>query len=64
MNTTEIFLIAMLIIFAVPWLVWRSGRTDTTRRWWWCRSSAASCWGPGVLGAAFPDYYAFVFRPR
>jgi Kef-type K+ transport system membrane component KefB len=28
MTTTEIFLIAMLIIFTVPYLVWRLGRTD------------------------------------
>ena len=28
MNTTEIFLIAMTIIFSVPWLIWRLGRTD------------------------------------
>ena len=28
MNTTEIFLIAMILIFAVPWLIWRIGRTE------------------------------------
>ena len=28
MNTTEIFLIAMAIIFSVPYLIWRLGRTD------------------------------------
>ena len=28
MSTTEIFLIAMAIIFSVPYLVWRLGRTD------------------------------------
>ena len=28
MNTTEIFLIAMAIIFTVPYLLWRLGRTD------------------------------------
>ena len=28
MTTTEIFLIALLIIFTVPWLIWRLFRTD------------------------------------
>src|SRR3546814_5281955 len=28
MTTSEIFLIALLIIFAVPWLFWRLLRTD------------------------------------
>ena len=28
MNTAEIFLIAMTIIFSVPYLIWRLGRTD------------------------------------
>ena len=28
MGTTEIFLIAMLIIFSVPYLIWRLGNTD------------------------------------
>ena len=28
MNTTEIFLIAMTIIFTVPYLIWRLGKTD------------------------------------
>ena len=28
MTTTEIFLIAMLLIFALPYLVWRLGGTD------------------------------------
>ena len=28
MNTTEVFLIAMLIIFTVPYLIWRLGKTE------------------------------------
>ncbi|MFN3470365.1 MAG: cation:proton antiporter, partial [Novosphingobium sp.] len=28
MATTEVFLIALTIILAVPWLVWRIFRTD------------------------------------
>jgi len=28
MNTSEIFLIAMTIIFTIPFLVWRIGKTE------------------------------------
>ena len=28
MTTTEIYLIAMAIIFTVPYLIWRVGNTD------------------------------------
>jgi hypothetical protein len=28
MSTVEIYLIALVIIFAVPYLVWRLGRTE------------------------------------
>ena len=28
MSTSEVFLLAMLIIFCLPYLVWRLGRTD------------------------------------
>jgi hypothetical protein len=27
-NTSEIFLVAMILIFALPFLVWRLGRTE------------------------------------
>lgn len=32
-TTTELFLVAMVIIFAVPYLVWRLCRTDYRCRW-------------------------------
>ncbi|MCK7496948.1 MAG: hypothetical protein MZW92_43210 [Comamonadaceae bacterium] len=65
MNATELFLIAMLIIFtaALPGVAAGAHRA-TGRRWWWCRSSPASCSGPGVLGAAFPEYYALRLHAR
>ena len=28
MSTTEIFLIAMIMIFTIPYFIWRVGRTD------------------------------------
>jgi Kef-type K+ transport system membrane component KefB len=63
MNTTEIFLIAMIIIFALPYLVWRLGRTDYWAPLVVVQIVTGIALGPGVLGAAFPDYYAFVFNP-
>ena len=64
MNTTEVFLIAMLIIFSVPWLVWRLLKTDHYAPLVVVQIIAGILLGPGVLGAAFPDYYAFVFNPQ
>ena len=63
MNTTETFLIAMLIVFTVPWLVWRLGRTDHVAPLVVVQIVTGILLGPGVLGAAYPDYYAFVFNP-
>ena len=63
MNTTEIYLIAMTIIFTLPYLVWRLGRTDYFAPLVVVQILAGIALGPGVLGAAFPDYYRFVFNP-
>jgi len=63
MNLTEIYLIALTIIFAVPWLVWRIFRTDYWAPLVVVQIVGGILLGPGVLGAVFPDYYAFVFRP-
>ncbi len=61
MTTTEIFLIALLIIFTVPWLIWRLFRTDHYAPLVVIQIITGILLGPGVLGAAFPDYYGFVF---
>jgi Kef-type K+ transport system membrane component KefB len=63
MNTTEIFLIAMTIIFTVPYLIWRLCRTDYFAPLVVVQIITGILLGPGVLGAAFPDYYKFVFSP-
>ena len=63
MNTTERFLIAMTIIFTVPWLIWRLGRTDYFAPLVVVQIITGILLGPGILGKAFPDYYAFVFTP-
>ena len=63
MSTPEIFLIAMLIIFAAPYLIWRLGRTEYFAPLVVVQIITGILLGPGVLGAAFPDYYNFVFNP-
>lgn len=62
MNTAEIFLIAMAIIFTVPYLIWRIGRTDYWAPLVVVQIIMGIILGPGVLGAIFPEYYAYVFN--
>jgi Kef-type K+ transport system membrane component KefB len=64
MSTTEIFLIAMLIIFSMPYLIWRIGKTDYYAPLVVVQIIAGILLGPGILGAAYPDYYKFVFNPQ
>ncbi len=63
MSTTEVFLVAMLIIFTVPYLIWRLGRTEYFAPLVVVQIITGILLGPGVLGAAFPEYYKFVFNP-
>jgi Kef-type K+ transport system membrane component KefB len=62
MNTSEIFLIAMLIIFTLPYLIWRIGRTEYFAPLVVVQIITGILLGPGILGAVFPNYYAFVFN--
>jgi Kef-type K+ transport system membrane component KefB len=62
MNTTEIFLIAMLIIFTVPYLIWRLARTDHFAPLVVVQIITGILLGPGILGTVFPEYHAFVFN--
>ncbi|WP_353256117.1 cation:proton antiporter [Hyphomonas sp.] len=63
MSITEVYLIAMLIIIAVPYLVWRGLRTEYFAPLVVVQILCGILLGPGVLGAAFPAYYEFVFQP-
>lgn len=64
MNTSEIFLIAMFIIFTIPYLIWRVGGIDYYAPLVVVQIIAGILLGPGILGAAFPEYYQFVFNPQ
>lgn len=61
MAPTEVFLLAILIIFTGPYLVWRLGRTDYWAPLVVVQIVGGILLGPGILGALFPSYYAFVF---
>jgi Kef-type K+ transport system membrane component KefB len=63
MPTAELFIIALAIIFTVPYLVWRVGRTDYWAPLVVVQIVTGIMLGPGVLGAAYPAYYEFVFQP-
>jgi len=63
MSTTEIYLIAMLIIFSIPYLIWRLFRTDYYAPLVVVQTVAGILLGPGILGAALPEFHAFVFSP-
>ena len=64
MNATEIFLIALVIIFSIPYLIWRFGRTEYYAPLVVVQIVTGILLGPGILGATFPEYYAFVFTPE
>jgi Kef-type K+ transport system membrane component KefB len=54
----------MLIIFSVPYLIWRGLRTEDYAPLVVVQIIAGVLLGPGVLGAAFPDAHATVFNPQ
>lgn len=63
MTVTELFLVAMILIFAVPYAIWRLARTDYYAPLVVVQIIAGILLGPGVLGAVFPQYYETVFTP-
>ena len=54
MATTEVFLIALVIIFSAPYLLWRLGRTDYYAPLVVVQIITGILLGPGVLGAVVP----------
>lgn len=60
-TTTGAFLVAMGIIFALPYLIWRFARTDYYAPLVVVQIITGILLGPGILGKLFPGYYAYVF---
>jgi len=63
LTTTELFLIAMAIVFALPYLVWRIARTDYWAPLVIVQIFTGILLGPGVLGRAWPEAHAALFTP-
>jgi len=63
MHTVEVFLIALAGIFSVTYLLWRIGRTEYWAPLVVVQIVTGIVLGPGALGAAFPEYYEYVFQP-
>lgn len=57
MTSSEKLLLALIVILAVPWLVWRLGRTERWAPLVVVQILAGIALGPGLLGAVFPETY-------
>ena len=64
MNTQELFLIVMAIIFSIPYLIWRFGKTDYWAPLVVVQICIGILLGPGVSGALFPEHYTLIFNPQ
>jgi Kef-type K+ transport system membrane component KefB len=53
----------MILIFAVPYLIWRLGRTDYYAPLVVVQIIVGIVLGPGVLGTLYPAYQAAIFTP-
>jgi Kef-type K+ transport system membrane component KefB len=63
LNPKTAFLLVLLVIFALPWLLWRLGRTDSYAPLVVVQIVAGILLGPGIAGAWFPEAYAALFQP-
>ena len=63
LSTVELFLVAMAVIFVVPYAIWRLGRTDYWAPLVVVQIVTGILLGPGLFGALFPDLFSAVFKP-
>ena len=57
MNVTELFLIAMIGIFTIPYLIWRGCRTEYFAPLVVVQIISGILLGPGVFGYFFPEVF-------
>lgn len=62
--TTELFLIALLVIFTMPYLAWRLLGQRNWAPLVVVQIVGGILLGPGVLGVALPDVYTLVFTEK
>jgi Kef-type K+ transport system membrane component KefB len=63
MTTTEMFLLALLLIYAVPFLLWQLLRVDAVAPLAVVQIMCGIALGPGILGILYPGFHAMVFSP-
>ena len=61
METSSYLLLALAVVLAVPWLIWRLGRTERYAPLVVVQILTGILLGPGILGAALPDLHARIF---
>lgn len=57
----EKMLIALIVILTIPWLIWRLGRTERWAPLVVVQILTGILLGPGLLGAAYPEAYRWLF---
>ncbi len=62
LSHTESFLLAMIVILALPYAIWRLGRTEYYAPLVVVQILTGILLGPGLLGAAFPTLYQSLFN--
>ena len=63
LSAKTAFLLVMLLVFALPWLFWRLGRTDAIAPLVVVQIVAGIVLGPGIAGAVFPAAHDALFQP-
>jgi len=63
MKIADVFLLAMGVIFTLPYLCWRVFKTDYYAPLVVVQIISGILLGPGVLGAAAPEIYHSIFLP-
>ena len=64
MNQTELLLLALLVILALPYAIWRIGRTEYFAPLVVVQIITGILLGPGVLGTWQPELYRTLFGPE
>lgn len=64
MTVVELYLIALMIIFVVPWAVWRLLKIDSWVPLVVVQILSGVLMGPGILGAVAPQIYGFIFTSQ
>jgi Kef-type K+ transport system membrane component KefB len=64
MNTTEIFLLALIVIFLIPFFIWKFFKTENFAPLVVVQIITGIVLGPGLLGSTFPELYKFLFNPN